>query len=215
MYKKSILVQKILNSLENNYKKYNCELKYQESWQLLVAIILSAQSTDKTVNSITPVLFQKYKTITDLYKANLNDVEKIIFKSGFYHNKAKNIINATKFIINDYNGKIPDNISDMIKIPGVGRKTANVFISETYNNAEGIVVDTHVMRLSTKIWGLSDKKTADKIEEDLMKIIYRSKWVLYSFAVVLHGRYICIARNPKCDICFMNTFCPYYLKFKI
>lgn len=204
------LIQLILKSLKEKYPNAHCELRYKENWQLLIAIVLSAQTTDKVVNKITPILFDKYKTLKELSNANIGDVEKIIYKSGFFHNKAKNIIALSKAIIEKYNGIIPQDINTLTTLPAIGRKTANVFLGEIYKIPSGIVVDTHVMRLTTKIWKLTNQKTPEKIESDLMKLIPKKDWVFFSFSAVLHGRYICVAKKPKCNECNMKHFCPSY-----
>lgn len=199
--------KQIITTLKKQYGLKNTALKYKTIHQLLVATILSAQCTDKRVNIITQELFEKYPDIGSLAQAELENIETIIRSTGFYHNKAKNIINASKMIVEEFNGKVPDTMQDLLKLPGVARKTANIVLTDGYGKNEGIAVDTHVKRLSNKL-GFTKSKDPDKIEKDLMKIISKEEWKNVTNVLINHGRNTCIARNPKCDICAIKEMCP-------
>ena len=176
---------------------------------MLVAVCLSAQCTDERVNKTTPELFKKYSTPEDFAKADVKDVEKIIKPCGFYKNKAKNLVNAGKVIVEKFDGEVPNDMEKLQEIPGVGRKSANVIMCEAFNDAEGIAVDTHCKRLSNRL-GLSDKEEPTKIEQDLLKIIPKEYWKDVNHLLIYHGREVCIARNPKCENCKLKEFCQYY-----
>lgn len=208
MNKKSINF--IIEILEKEYEEVKCTLDYHSPLELLIATQLSAQCTDKRVNIVTPELFKKYKNVIEFKNANIIDVEKIIKSTGFFRNKSKNIIACCNLINNEFNGNVPDNINDLVKLPGVGRKTANVVLSEIFN-VPGIIVDTHTKRLSNRI-GLTNESEPKLIEKDLMKIIPKNIWSDFSHRLVYHGRRVCNARNPKCDICKLNNYCDYYKK---
>ncbi|MEE9389944.1 MAG: endonuclease III, partial [Candidatus Aminicenantaceae bacterium] len=173
----------------------------------LVATILSAQCTDEKVNQITPSLFQKYPTPSDFASADKQELEAEIRPTGFFRNKTKSIINASKKIVEDFGGKVPDNMEDLITLPGVARKTANIVLSSAFKKAEGIAVDTHVRRLSQRL-GLSKEKDPDKIERDLMKIVPKEDWLDFNYLLVNHGRKICPARKPLCPQCGVKHLCP-------
>jgi len=205
--------KEIFRILENKYKKAEIELKYRNPMQLLVAVILSAQCTDKRVNIVTKNLFKKYKTARDFANANLKTFQKGIYSTGFYRNKAKNIIATAKIIDSQYNGKVPRTMEEMLKLKGVARKTANVVLGNAYGVIEGIAVDTHVIRLSQRL-GLSKNKDPKKIEQDLMKILPKEKWLKITYQLIGHGRQICEAKKPKCDKCPLNKVCPSAFKFK-
>jgi len=196
----------VINLFKKKYPTSKTALNYSNTVQLLVATILSAQCTDKTVNKVTNELFKKYKTAEDFSKANSKKFEQEIKSTGFYKNKAKNIISCCKVLANEYKGKVPQKLDLLIKLPGVGRKTANVVLGNAFG-IPGIIVDTHVKRLSYRI-GLTKNTNPEKIEFDLMKIIPQKEWTSFSNALVLHGRETCIARKPKCDICILKKFCP-------
>ena len=204
-------VKQIIKILNEKYPDPKCALDHMTPWELLVATILSAQCTDKRVNMITPALFKKYPTIEAFAQADITELEKYIHSAGFYHNKAKNIINCAKELIKQYNAVLPQNIDELTKLPGVGRKTANVLLGNAFGKNEGIVVDTHVSRLSQKI-GLTKQSDPEKIEKDLMKIVDKKQWTNFSHWLILHGRETCIARRPKCNECIISDFCESFCK---
>jgi len=183
----------------------SCSLDYKTPWQLLFATILSAQCTDERVNIVTKNLFQKYTTVEAFAKADIEEMEQDIKSTGFYHNKAKNLIASAKMIIEKYNGNIPMTLEELTVLPGVGRKTANVIRGNIYH-IPSIVVDTHVKRISYKL-GFTKEKDPVKIEFDLMKSIPREHWILYNIQIIRFGREICTARSPKCETCFLNELC--------
>lgn len=197
----------------NEYPDAKCSLNFENPFQLLIAVSLSAQCTDERVNSVTPNLFSKYPTPKDLANANLSDVEKIIHSCGFYKNKSKNIVNAGKSIISDFNGEIPNDLEKLQSIPGVGRKTANVIMHEAFNDPKGIAVDTHVGRISTRL-GISNNKTPEKIESDLTSKIPRELWQKLNHAFIYHGRAVCTSQSPKCENCVVKNECKYYKNIK-
>jgi len=183
----------------------SCSLVYMTPWQLLFATILSAQCTDERVNIVTKNLFQKYSTVEAFARADLEEMEQNIKSTGFYHNKAKNLIASAKMIIEKYNGNIPMTLEELTAMSGVGRKTANVIRGNIYH-IPSIVVDTHVKRISYKL-GFTKEKDPVKIEFDLMKSIPREHWILYNIQIITFGREICTARSPKCEACFLNELC--------
>jgi len=196
----------ILDLLDKKYTtELSCSLDYKTPWQLLFATILSAQCTDERVNVVTKNLFEKYSTIEAYAKADLKEMELTIKSTGFYHNKAKNIIASAKIILEKYDGVIPSTLEELTALPGVGRKTANVIRGNIYH-IPSIVVDTHVKRISYK---LEFTKETDpvKIEFDLMKAIPKEHWILYNIQIITFGREICTARSPKCEACFLNELC--------
>jgi endonuclease-3 len=196
----------ILRLLDENYgTEYKCFLNHKNSLELLVATILSAQCTDNRVNQVTESLFKKYRNVYEFANANLAEFEEDIKSTGFYHNKAKNIIMAANMIIKDFDGSVPRELGDLLKLPGVGRKTANVIRGNIYHE-ESIVVDTHVKRISKKL-GFTKSEDPVKIEFDLMKILPKDHWILYNIQIITHGRSICTARNPGCDRCFLSNYC--------
>jgi endonuclease-3 len=202
-------VKQIITILNEKYPEPKCALEHITPWQLLVATILSAQCTDKRVNMITPALFKKFPTIESFAEADIKELEKYIHSAGFYHNKAKNIINCATELLNQYNGVLPQTIDELTKLPGVGRKTANVLLGNAFGKNEGIVVDTHVSRLSQKI-GLTQNSDPEKIEKDLMKIVEKKYWTDFSHWLILHGRETCVARRPKCENCIISAQCDSY-----
>lgn len=186
-------------------------LHYTNPLELLIATILSAQTTDEMVNRVTESLFKKYRTAKDYANASLEELQNDIKSINFYRNKAKYIKECCRIIVEEYEGKVPDSMEELIKLPGVSRKTANVVLSNAFRKDEGIVVDTHVMRLSQRL-GLTEEKNRDKIEQDLMRKFPKEKWFDLANLLIAHGRRVCKARNPKCEECVLRDFCPFYLK---
>lgn len=205
--KKQERIEKILECLDREYTtEYRCYLNYTEPWQLLIATILSAQCTDARVNMVTKDLFQKYPTIEAFAGADLAELEQDIHSTGFYKNKAKNIIACAIRLIEVYDGKLPRDIEDLTSLAGVGRKTANVIRGNIYHEPS-IVVDTHVKRISRKL-KLTKEEDPVKIEMELMKVLPKDHWILYNIHIIQLGRTICTARSPKCDQCFLREYCP-------
>ncbi len=199
--------RKIVDLILKHYHNARCALNHNNAFELLVATILSAQCTDERVNKVTRELFKRYKTPQEFAKLHTEVLEKEIYSTGFYKNKAKNIIALSKILAEKYNGEVPKSMEELITLPGVARKTANVVLGTAFNIPTGIVVDTHVDRLSFRM-GLSLENNRDKIEQELMKIVPKDKWIKFSFAMINHGRQICYARNPLCSNCFLNNICP-------
>jgi endonuclease-3 len=199
----------IIRILHKRYPKARTELTFHNPLEILVATILSAQCTDKRVNMITPALFNKYRNAGDFSRANPSELEEEIRSTGFYKNKTKSIIGASKKIVEDFNGDVPDNMEDLLTLPGVARKTANIVLSSGFGKSEGIAVDTHVKRLSGRL-GLSKEKDPDKIEKDLMAVIPKNEWIDFNYMLVLFGREICQARKPNCPECSLSHLCPSY-----
>ncbi len=199
--------KEVLMRVKKAYPDASCALIHNSALQLLVATILSAQCTDERVNKVTPPLFKRYKTARDFAEADILELEKFIHSTGFYHNKAKNIKGAAQKIVSDFNGKVPNNMDELLTLPGVARKTANVVLGVWFKINAGIVVDTHVGRVSNRL-GLSKHKTAPKIESDLVKLIPQPDWEYFSLAIIQLGRKICESRKPKCEVCFLNDICP-------
>lgn len=220
----------ILNQFKKTYPNARIALNFNNPWELLVAVVLSAQCTDKMVNKVTEKLFQKYKKFDDYVHADLTEFEQEIKSTGFYHNKAKNILTTAKIIKEKFKDKIPNKMVDLLTLPGVARKTANIILGNAYNIVEGIAVDTHVHRISQrlrlvdldKIGGkkliifkkgneeiIDYKKDADpnKIEQELMKVIPQKDWFKFTYMIIDHGRNICKAQNPKCEICPLTRYC--------
>lgn len=197
----------IIQRLKKEYPSAKVALKYNSSIQLLVSTILSAQCTDERVNKVTDELFKKYKTVKDFASANLGKFENEIRSTGFYHNKARNIISASKMIIQKYKGEVPKIMDEILTLPGVARKTANIVLGNAYGIVEGIAVDTHVIRLSYRI-GLTENTNPLKIEQDLMKIIPKKDWFIFSYLLQSHGRKICSAKKAKCPECILKDICP-------
>lgn len=205
--KKQERIEKILECLDREYTtEYRCYLNYTEPWQLLIATILSAQCTDARVNMVTKDLFQKYPTIEAFAGADLAELEQDIHSTGFYKNKAKNIIACAIRLIEVYDGELPRDIEDLTSLAGVGRKTANVIRGNIYHEPS-IVVDTHVKRISRKL-KLTKEEDPVKIEMELMKVLPKDHWILYNIHIIQLGRTICTARSPKCDQCFLREYCP-------
>jgi endonuclease-3 len=207
MKKAQVRIEEITNILIKTYPRSRTALRFETPLQILVATILSAQCTDDKVNEITPSLFRKYPTASDFAQADPSILEKEIRATGFFRNKTKSIINASKKIVEDFSGVVPDNMEDLITLPGVARKTANIVLSSAYKKAAGIAVDTHVRRLSQRL-GLSREKDPDKIERDLMDLVPRKYWLDFNYMLVNHGRKTCQARKPNCPECVLNHVCP-------
>jgi endonuclease-3 len=203
----SLNAGEIIKRLSAAYPDAKIVLKFSNPMELLVATILSAQCTDEVVNRITVPLFKKYRSVGDFASADIAVFEQDIKSAGFYHNKAKNIIAAANLIIEKFDGKIPSSMAELLTLPGVARKTANIVLYNAYGITDGIAVDTHVGRLSQKL-GLSKNSDPVKIEKDLMQIIPRQIWGSFSYLLIEHGRAVCIARKPKCKICTLNDICP-------
>ena len=199
--------RKTLALLKKQYPGASTALKYSNVFELLVATILSARCTDKRVNLITKSLFKKYRRIYDYASADISEFEQDIRSTGFYKDKAKNIIAAAWMITSDFNGKVPDTMEDLMKLPGVGRKTANIVLTHGFGRIEGIAVDTHVQRLSKRL-GLTKETDPVKIESDLMRLLPGKDWGIVSDLLILHGRNVCMAKNPNCRACVLNSFCP-------
>jgi endonuclease-3 len=198
---------KIIEGLEKMYPEAACSLDYKDPLQLMVATQLAAQCTDARVNIVTKDLFEKYKTVYDFADADLEELEQDIRSTGFYHNKAKNIIAACKMIISDFGGEVPGDMESLLKLPGVGRKTANLLLNDCFG-IPGIVVDTHAKRLSNRM-GLTKNQDPEKIEYDLMKQIPRDKWGSFCHQLVYHGRAVCDARKPLCGECGIREYCDF------
>lgn len=198
--------KEILDRLDEAYgTEYICYLNHETPWQLLIAVILSAQCTDARVNIVTKDLFQKYDSIEKFAYADLTELEQDIKSTGFYHNKAKNIIACAKALVQEYGGEVPRTLEELTGLAGVGRKTANVIRGNIYKEPS-VVVDTHVKRISKRL-GFTKEEDPVKIEFDLMKVLPKEHWILYNIQIITLGRQICFARSPKCDICFLNDIC--------
>lgn len=200
-------VTNILAALDQEYgTEYRCYLNHETPWQLLIAVIMSAQCTDARVNIVTADLFRKYDTLEKFASADLKELEADIHSTGFYHMKAKNIIACCKTLVEQYHGEVPSSMEDLTSLAGVGRKTANVIRGNIYNEPS-IVVDTHVKRISRKL-GLAKSEDPEKIEYELMKVLPKDHWILWNIHIITLGRTICVARKPKCGDCFLREYCP-------
>jgi endonuclease III len=199
-------VKKILATLDKMYPGATCALHHSNAWELLVATILSAQCTDKRVNLVTPDLFRKYPSIQDFANANPAELAQDIRSTGFFNNKSKSVVGAARKILSDFDGQVPQTIEELLTVPGAARKTANVVLGTAFGIASGVVVDTHVQRISRRL-DLTKETDPVKIEKDLVKIIPKDKWILFSHQVILHGRALCIARNPRCAECALDPLC--------
>lgn len=200
-------VGKVLEALDKEYgTEYICYLNHETPWQLLIAVIMSAQCTDARVNIVTKDLFKKYDTLEKFATADLKELERDIHSTGFYHNKAKNIIACCQALVETYHGEVPGTIEELTSLAGVGRKTANVIRGNIYGEPS-IVVDTHVKRISRKL-GFAKEEDPEKIEYELMKVIPKDHWILWNIQVITLGRSICVARSPKCGECFLRDYCP-------
>ena len=199
--------REVFSRLVRAHPDAHCELDYESPLQLAVATILSAQCTDKRVNMVTPLLFQTFPTAASLADAPPEKLEEIIKSTGFFRNKTKSLIGLGKALVEGHNGEIPDSMEALVKLPGIGRKTANVILGNAFSKNEGIVVDTHVARVSFRL-GLTKETDPVKIEQDLMPLFPREDWALLSHLLIFHGRRICDAKRPKCEICVLNDICP-------
>ncbi len=199
-------INEILRRLDEMYPNVTCALVHRTPWELLVATILSAQSTDKTVNQVTPGLFAKYPTIQDFAALRPEALARDIHSTGFFNNKAKSVVGAAKKILANFGGNVPRTMDEMLTIPGAARKTANVVLGTAYGIASGIVVDTHVQRISRRL-DLTKNSDPVKIERDLVKIIPQEKWILFSHQIIHHGRALCYARKPRCAECRLESVC--------
>ena len=197
----------VVRLLRRQYPDATCSLDFHTPLELLVATILSAQCTDERVNIVTRDLFRKYRSAADYAHAPIAELEKDIQSTGFYRNKAKSIRNCCRLLVQQYNGQVPQKIDQLVELPGIGRKTANVILGTAFGIASGVVVDTHVTRLSHRL-GLSQEKDAEKIERDLMAAIPGKQWIAFSHRMIQHGRRVCVARKPHCDVCPLNAICP-------
>ncbi len=204
-------VIELIKILKDTYPEAKCSLDFTNPFELVIAVMLSAQCTDKRVNETTPTLFNKCKTISDFANMDIKELEDIVHPCGFYKNKAKNIKLCATQVLENFNGIVPAKMEDLITLAGIGRKSANVILNDAFNIPCGIAVDTHVKRISRLI-GLSKKSEPEKIEQDLLKLFPKEYLTDVNHLLVWHGRYTCIARNPKCDICTIQNYCSYYKK---
>ncbi len=203
--------KRILRKLRKAYGDADCALTHKNAFELLIATILSAQSTDETVNKVTPILFKAYPDADSLAVAGQEDVQEIIHPTGFFRQKAKNIVGAARRIVDEFEGQVPESIEELVTLPGVARKTANVVLGTWFGKNVGVVVDTHVGRLADRLrltWNHKDTKDAIRIERDLMRIIPQKDWTYLSHALIWHGRKVCSARKPACETCELATDCP-------
>ncbi len=198
---------KIIQLLEKEHPDAKIALNYSNALELLVATILSAQSTDVMINQITQKLFNKYTNAADYAKVDKTELEQDIKSSGFYHNKAKSIQGAANLIVEKFGGKVPDTMEELLELPGVARKTANIVLYGAYDKVEGVAVDTHVRRLSQRL-GLTENEEPEKIEQDLMQLVPRAKWMHLANLLIFHGRRVCFAKKPNCAGCVLNKICP-------
>lgn len=199
-------VDEILRRLNHLYPEVTCALTHASAWELLVATILSAQSTDVNVNRVTPELFRKYPTVEAFAALTPEQLEPDVRSTGFFRNKSKSVVGAAKKLVADFGGQVPDDIDKLLTLPGVARKTANVVLGTWFKKAVGVVVDTHVQRISRRL-ELTKEREPQKIEPDLMKIIPQDRWILFSHQVIWHGRKLCIARKPRCAECALENLC--------
>lgn len=204
--KRKARLDRILSELDRIYPDVTCALHHKNAWQLLVATILSAQCTDERVNMVTPGLFKKYPAIQDFANVSQEELAQDIRSTGFFNNKAKSLMGAARRVLNDFGGKVPQTLEELLTVPGAARKTANVVLGSWYNIASGIVVDTHVQRITHRL-DLTRNTEPAKIEQDLIKLLPQERWILFSHQVIHFGRQICIARKPKCGICPLDSVC--------
>ena len=200
-------IQAILEELHRLYPGADCALNHRNAHELLFATIMSAQTTDVNVNKVTEHLFQKYGTIGDYANADLETFQEEIRSTGFFRNKAKNVIAAANMIMDEFGGKVPETMEELVQLPGVARKTANVVLGTWFGKAAGFVVDTHVKRLAFRL-GMTEEIKPEKVEKDLMQVIPESEWIFGGHAIILHGRAICDAKKPECESCTLRPYCP-------
>lgn len=212
-FDKKLHTLEIIKRLRKNYPEAHCALNHSNAFELLIATILSAQCTDERVNIVTAELFRKYRTPQEFASLSQAELEKEIRSTGFFRNKAKNIRAACEKLVANFKGKVPQTMEELLKLNGVARKTANVVMGNAFGIASGVVVDTHVMRLSQRL-GLTKKKDPKKIEEDLQKLVPKKDWIMFSHWLITHGRKVCNARKPKCGECFLRDICPSVEKWK-
>ncbi|MDR1993507.1 MAG: endonuclease III [Nitrososphaerota archaeon] len=206
-------IQKIITCLEQQYPNAKTALNYTTPLEMLIATILSAQTTDNRVNIVTQSLFKKYHTAQDYANANLKELEKDIYTTGFYHNKAKNLKSCCQILVEKFDSQVPKTMTELIELPGVARKTANVVLYNSYGIIAGIAVDTHVTRLSQRL-GLTKQKNQNKIERELMVLTQKEKWMHLTDLLIFHGRQVCVAKKPQCNVCGLNKFCPSAFTFE-
>ena len=204
--------KKIISTLKKNYPDAHIVLKFKNTWELLVAVILSAQCTDKKVNEVTAHLFKKYKTLDDYVNADPREFERMIHATGFYRAKAKNILASAKIVQGKFGGRVPRTMEEILTLRGVARKSANVILGNAYGIVEGIAVDTHVRRLSQRL-GLTKNSDPEKIEKDLMELIPKKDWFDTTYLLIDHGRAVCTAKDPRCDLCPLSKICPSAFQF--
>ena len=200
-------VRKIIRLLKRAYPDAKCSLNHSNAFELLIATILSAQCTDERVNIVTADLFRKYRKPGDYLKVSNRELEKDIRTTGFFRNKTRSIQGTARLLTEQYDGEVPNSMAELLELPGVARKTANVVMGNAFGIASGVVVDTHVTRLSHRL-GLSQEKTAEKIENDLIELVPKKDWVIFSHLLIAHGRKVCRARSPACDQCVVEKLCP-------
>lgn len=200
------MASKVISLLEKEYPRSRIALTYNNPLELLVATILSAQCTDERVNKVTQTLFEKYKSTEDYAKADLKILERDVRPTGFFRNKAKNINGSAKMLLEKFGGTVPRTMEELVQLPGVARKTANIVLQNAYGVVEGIAVDTHVRRVSKRL-GLTENEDPDKIEKDLMRTVPRKKWMQITDLLIALGRQVCVAKKPKCGICVLNKIC--------
>ena len=203
---KKRLASRLVAGLRREYGDVTCALEHDTPFQLLIATILSAQCTDERVNLVTPELFRRFPTAADMAAASTNELEKLIKSTGFFRNKAKNILACCRKLVDEHGGELPRNLEQLTELPGVGRKTANVVLGTAFGIASGVVVDTHVQRISRRM-GLTRQESAEKIERELMELLPRREWIDYSHRVIHHGRRVCKARTPLCEQCSLSQDC--------
>jgi endonuclease III len=197
----------ILKRLKKEYTQFTVALSYRNPLELLISTILSAQCTDERVNKVTPALFKRYKTAKEYANADVDELEGLIRSTGFYHAKAKSVMGACKAIVEQFKGAVPDTMEELVTLPGVGRKTANVVLSYAFNKIEGVIVDTHIKRVAGRV-GFTTETDPDKVELALMKRFPKKEWLAIDDALIWHGRKICAAAKPKCSECLINDLCP-------
>lgn len=199
-------IRQIIRRLKKAYPNATTELNWNNPFELLIATVLSAQTTDKKVNEVTPKLFNKYPNAFALAKAKLTEVESIVRPLGYFRQKARTIVSIAQKLVEQFNGEVPKSMDEMLQLPGVGRKTASIVLGTAFGIQEGIAVDTHVQRVSLRL-GLTQNKHPEKIEQDLMALVPRQNWSWFGHALTLHGRYVCTAKKPRCSTCVLESYC--------